>query len=51
VIQVYSNDTLGNSAEFRVFGDEPFDMGVQNLCGCTIVVIVSRLAVWFAHIL
>jgi hypothetical protein len=51
VIPVYSRGTSGNSAEFRVFEDEAFEMGVEGLCGCSIVVIVSTRAIWFAHLL
>jgi hypothetical protein len=47
----------GNSATFQLFddpnlGDNPaFDMGLEGLCGCTTVFIVSQRAVWAAHIL
>jgi hypothetical protein len=47
---------VGNSAAFQAFdeqglGDNPtFDMGVERLCGCTVVFIVSQRAVWSAHI-
>lgn len=40
-----------NTARFRIFGDNPMDVGVEALCGCTILVVVSRRAVYFAHFL
>lgn len=44
-----------NSAEFRspLINDvsPKFEIGVEGLCGCTILVVVSREAVWFAHFL
>lgn len=56
IILVLTSQTQGNSAEFERFveddgTDAPFQMGLEGLCGCTIVVVVSKQAVWFAHLL
>jgi hypothetical protein len=40
-----------NTALYRPLGNVPFNMGVEGLCGCTILVIVSREAIYFAHFL
>ena len=51
VIRVFENGiTKGNSAEFRAFGDAKLEMGVEELCGCTVIVVISASAVWFAHL-
>ncbi|KAJ6070117.1 hypothetical protein N7499_012004 [Penicillium canescens] len=54
IIRVLTDQTLGNSAEFRPFVvdgvDTAFEMGLEGLCGCSIVVVVSKQAIWFAHI-
>ncbi|KAJ5683378.1 hypothetical protein N7462_006543 [Penicillium macrosclerotiorum] len=46
---VYNRGTKGNSATFAELGDLPLSIGLEDLCGCTAVVVVSRRAVWFAH--
>jgi hypothetical protein len=50
-IEVYSAaDGVQSSAVFRSLIDSgPINMGVQILCGCTILVVVSQEAVYFAH--
>lgn len=52
--EVYQADvSVSNSAEFRTIDEETakFELGVEGLCGCTVVVVVSRQAVWFSHFL
>jgi hypothetical protein len=52
--EVYNAATkVHNSAEFRVINKAQvkFELGVQQLCSCSVVVIVSHEAVWFAHLL
>ncbi|KAL3436063.1 hypothetical protein BDV09DRAFT_165849 [Aspergillus tetrazonus] len=39
----------GNSAQFEVLGDEPVEIVLDGLCGCTALLIASRRAVYFAH--
>jgi len=48
---VYQDAVTGkhNSAEFLTLGDAPFDLGVEELCGCTSLVAVSHEAIWFTH--
>ena len=41
----------GNSAQFEVLGDEPVEIVLDGLCGCTALLIASRRAVYFAHFL
>ncbi|CEJ55076.1 hypothetical protein PMG11_01353 [Penicillium brasilianum] len=38
-----------NTARFRKLENTAINMGVEYLCGCTILVIVSSRAVYFAH--
>jgi hypothetical protein len=51
---VFDDDTKHfNSAVFQLIGKDqtPFELGVKELCGCTVVVVVSQEAVWFGHFL
>ncbi|KAL3462391.1 hypothetical protein BJX64DRAFT_288512 [Aspergillus heterothallicus] len=43
------NFNPANSAQFRVLGDQPVEMVLNGLCGCTALAVVSRSAVYFAH--
>ncbi|KAL4863401.1 hypothetical protein BDV12DRAFT_206490 [Aspergillus spectabilis] len=38
-----------NSAQFALLGDEPVEMVLDGLCGCTAFAAVSQSAVFFAH--
>jgi hypothetical protein len=52
--KVFDDDTKHfNSAVFRLLDkDQPyFELGLEGLCGCTTLVVVSREAVWFGHFL
>lgn len=40
-----------NTAEFSTLDNAVVNMGVEYLCGCTILVVVSTKAVYFAHFL
>ena len=37
------------TATFEVFGDEALSLGTGYLCGCTTLVIISRLSVYIGH--
>jgi hypothetical protein len=53
-IDVYDEFTgKYNSAKFLELhdGQVKFEIGAEGLCGCTVVVVVSQEAVWFAHLL
>ncbi|KAK2805783.1 hypothetical protein FQN50_006059 [Emmonsiellopsis sp. PD_5] len=38
-----------NTARFTTLGDRRVEMGLAGLCGCSILVVMSRRAVYFAH--
>ncbi|KAL4943071.1 hypothetical protein BDV06DRAFT_235013 [Aspergillus oleicola] len=39
----------GNSAEYAVLGTNPVEIVLDGLCGCTVLLVVSQKAVYFAH--
>lgn len=51
VARVYNDNTNGNSIIFEQLDNAVLSIGLEDLCGCTAVVVVSRRAVWFAHLL
>ncbi|KAH0556999.1 hypothetical protein GP486_005215 [Trichoglossum hirsutum] len=49
-IQVFTENTGHvNSAVFRQFGANPFNIAVVGLCGCTVLVVISNQAVYITH--
>ncbi|KAI9766487.1 MAG: hypothetical protein M1839_004891 [Geoglossum umbratile] len=52
IVRVFNSETgATSSAEYRDLTTQavPLDMGLEGLCGCTILVVVSQEAVYFAH--
>jgi hypothetical protein len=49
-VMVYTAQTgLSNSVVFRELGNDPVNIGIVGLCGCTALVVVNEQAVYFAH--